>query len=151
MKVAIFGTGGVGGYFGGLLAHAGHDVTFIARGENLKSIQARGLQVKSVNGDFTVYPASVSDDPAEVGPVEYVVVAIKHYHRPEAASALKPLIGPETTVVPLLNGVDAHVQHGSAAGQPGLIEPVILGPAGMGAGVGQTDADHKRLTNNSVF
>ena len=117
MKVAIFGTGGVGGYFGGLLAHAGHDVTFIARGENLEAIQANGLQVKSVNGDFTVYPASASDDPAEVGPVEYVVVAIKHYHLPEAASALKPLVDPETTVVPLLNGVDAHEHLIAALGE----------------------------------
>jgi 2-dehydropantoate 2-reductase len=108
MRIAILGTGGVGGYFGGLLAHAGHEVTFIARGEHLRAIQANGLQVKSVNGDFSVRPAQATDDPARVGPVEYVVVAVKHYHLTQAAQQMRPLVGPETTVVPLLNGVDAH-------------------------------------------
>lgn len=108
MRIAIFGTGGVGGYFGGLLAHAGHEVTFIARGENLRAIQSNGLQVKSVNGDFRVSPAQATDDPATVRPVDYVVVAVKHYHLDQAAPAMRPLVGPDTTVVPLLNGVDAH-------------------------------------------
>ena len=108
MRIAVFGTGGVGGYFGGLLAHGGHEVTFIARGEHLRAIQANGLQVKSVNGDFTVRPAHATDDPARVGPVDYVVVAVKHYHLAPAAQQMRPLVGPETTVVPLLNGVDAH-------------------------------------------
>lgn len=108
MRIAIFGTGGVGGYFGGLLAHAGHEVTFIARGDHLRAIQSKGLQVKSVNGDFHAHPAQATDDPATVGPVEYVVVAVKHYHLDQAAPAMRPLVGDGTTVVPLLNGVDAH-------------------------------------------
>ena len=108
MRIAVFGTGGVGGYFGGLLAHAGHETTFIARGEHLHAIQRNGLQVKSVNGDFHVRPAQATDDPARVGPVDYVVVAVKHYHLDQAAPAIRPLVGPATTVVPLLNGVDAH-------------------------------------------
>jgi 2-dehydropantoate 2-reductase len=98
----------VGGYFGGLLAHAGHDVAFIARGEHLRALQQTGLRVRSVNGDFDVVPAQASDDPAEVGPVDYVVIGLKHYHLAEAAPLMAPLVGPETTVVPLLNGVDAH-------------------------------------------
>jgi 2-dehydropantoate 2-reductase len=108
MRIAIFGTGGVGGYFGGLLAHGGHEVIFIARGENLRALRAHGLQVKSVNGDFTIQPARATDEPATVGPVDYVVVAVKHYHLPQAAPAIAPLVGDDTTVVPLLNGVDAH-------------------------------------------
>lgn len=108
MKIAIFGSGGVGGYFGGLLARAGHDVTFIARGAHLQAIQESGLQVFSANGDFTIPQAQASDNPAEVGPVDYVIVGLKHYHLPQAASQIKPLVGPDTTVVPLLNGVDAH-------------------------------------------
>lgn len=108
MRIAIFGSGGVGGYFGGLLAHAGHEVTFIARGEHLRAIQQNGLQVKSVNGDFSVRPARATDDPSQIGPVEYVVVAVKHYHLDRAAQDMRPLVGPGTTVVPLLNGVDAH-------------------------------------------
>ena len=108
MRIAVFGTGGVGGYFGGLLAHGGHEVTFIARGQQLRAIRENGLQVKSVNGDFHVRPAQATDDPAQVGPVDYVVVAVKHYHLDQAAPAMRPLVGAETTVVPLLNGVDAH-------------------------------------------
>ncbi|MEK6588118.1 MAG: 2-dehydropantoate 2-reductase [Chloroflexota bacterium] len=108
MKVAIFGTGGVGGYFGGLLAHTGHEVTFIARGEHLRAIRQEGLRVRSVNGDFMVRPAQATDSPAEVGPVDYVVVGLKHYHLAQAAPQIRPLVGPETAVVPLLNGVDAH-------------------------------------------
>jgi len=123
MRIAVFGTGGVGGYFGGLLAHAGHEVTFIARGEHLHAIQANGLQVKSVNGDFTVRLAQATDDPAQVGPVDYVVVAVKHYHLAQAAQQMRPLVGSETTVVPLLNGVDAHELLAQAVGS----EPVVGG------------------------
>jgi 2-dehydropantoate 2-reductase len=108
MKIAIFGTGGVGGYFGGLLAHAGHDVTFLARGKHLEAIQKQGLIVNSVNGDFHISPAQATDDPSAVGPVDYIIVAVKHYHLAPVAPQIKPMIGPTTTVVPLLNGVDAH-------------------------------------------
>ena len=123
MRIAIVGTGGVGGYFGGLLAHAGHEVTFIARGEHLRAIQANGLQVKSVNGDFTVRPAQATDDPAQVGPVDYVVAAVKHYHLAQASQQMLPLVGSDTTVVPLLNGVDAHELLAQAVGS----EPVVGG------------------------
>src|SRR3972149_3133382 len=93
MRIAIFGTGGVGGYFGGLLAHSGHEVTFIARGEHLRAIRAAGLKVKSVNGDFSVHPARAPDAPADIGPMAYVVVAVKQYDLREAASQIRPLIG----------------------------------------------------------
>jgi 2-dehydropantoate 2-reductase len=108
MKIAVFGTGGVGGYFGGLLAHAGHDVVFIARGDHLAAMQSDGLRVKSIHGDFTVQPATATDDPGGVGPVDYVIVAVKHYSLAAAAPGVARLVGPETTVVPLLNGVNAH-------------------------------------------
>lgn len=108
MKVAIFGAGGVGGYFGGLLAQAGHEVRFIARGEHLAAIQANGLVVKSEKGDFKVDPALATSDPGEIGEVDYVVVAVKHFQLAEAAPQIKLLLGSKTTVVPLQNGVDAH-------------------------------------------
>jgi 2-dehydropantoate 2-reductase len=107
MKIAIVGTGGVGGYFGGLLAKAGSDVTFLARGDHLRAIREHGLQVRSVHGDFHIHPARAEQDPAEVGPVDYVVVAVKTYHLEAAAKTLAPLVGASTTVVPLLNGVEA--------------------------------------------
>lgn len=107
MRIAIFGTGGVGGYFGGRLAQAGHDVIFIARGEHLRAIQHEGLRVISVHGDFVIRPAQATDDPDKVGPVDYVVVAVKNYQLEKALPAIAQLIGEDTTVVPLLNGVEA--------------------------------------------
>lgn len=110
MRIAIFGTGGVGGYFGGRLAQAGEDVTFIARGEHLRAIQTKGLRVDSLNGDFVIYPAKATANVNEVGPVDLVIVGVKAWQVPEAAGAMKPLIGSKTTVLPLQNGVDAVSQ-----------------------------------------
>lgn len=110
MRIAIFGTGGVGGYFGGRLAYAGEDVTFIARGEHLRAIRANGLKVESQSGDFVVFPAKGTDDVNDVGDVDLVVIGVKAWQVPEAARAVKPLVGPITTVLPLQNGVDAVSQ-----------------------------------------
>src|SRR6185436_4905022 len=107
MRIVIFGTGGVGGYFGGCLAQAGEDVTFIARGEHLRAIKTSGLRVDSQLGDFTVFPAKATDDVREVGEVDLVVVAVKAWQVPEAAREMKPLVGPTTTVVQMQNGVEA--------------------------------------------
>ena len=121
MKIAIFGTGGVGGYFGGRLAQAGEDVTFIARGEHLRAIQNNGLKVESLNGDFLVYPAKATAEVNEVGPVDLVIVGVKAWQVPEAARAMQPLVGPETTVLPLQNGVDAVPQLTAELGQGSVI------------------------------
>lgn len=110
MRIAIFGTGGVGGYFGGRLAHAGEDVTFIARGQHLRAIRDTGLKVDSLNGDFLVYPATATDNVNELGPVDLVVVGVKAWQVPEAARAMKPMVGRRTTFLPLQNGVDAAGQ-----------------------------------------
>lgn len=110
MRTAIFGTGGVGGYFGGRLAHAGEDVTFIARAEHLSAIKDNGLVVESTLGNFVVSPAKASDDVSEVGEVDLVIVGVKAWQVPEAARTMKPLVGPGTTVLPLQNGVDAVSQ-----------------------------------------
>lgn len=110
MRIAILGTGGVGGYFGGRLAQAGEGVTFIARGEHLSAIQTQGLRVDSLNGDFVIYPTKATANVNEVGPVDLVIVGVKAWQVPEAAVAMKPLIGSKTTVLPLQNGVDAVSQ-----------------------------------------
>lgn len=107
MKVAVLGAGAVGGYYGALLARSGQEVTFIARGAHLAAICDRGLRVESIHGDFEVYPAHASDDPAQVGPVDLVLVTVKSYNLEDAAEAGRPLIGPETAALPLLNGLDA--------------------------------------------
>jgi len=110
MRIAVFGAGGVGGFFGGRLAHAGEDVTFIARGEHLRAIKAGGLKVESPSGDFVVFPAKATDDVTEVGEVDLVILGVKAWQVPEAAHAMKPLAGSRTTVLPLQNGVDAVSQ-----------------------------------------
>ena len=110
MRIAVFGTGGAGGYFGGRLAQAGEDVTFIARGEHLQAVCQHGLRVDSVKGDFVIQPAQATDNPAQVGVVDVVLLGVKAWQVPEAAQAMRSLIGPETFVVPLQNGVEAPAQ-----------------------------------------
>lgn len=110
MRIVIFGTGGVGGFFGGRLARAGEDVTFIARGEHLRAIKANGLKVDSPDGDFVIKPAKATDDVNEVGETDLVILGVKAWQVPEAARAIKPLVGSNTTVLPLQNGVDAVPQ-----------------------------------------
>lgn len=116
MRIAIMGSGGVGGYYGGLLACAGHDVTFIARGAHLAAIRAHGLQIKSVHGDLTIAPAQATDNPAGVGPVELVLVTVKTTATDEAARAIRPLVGPATVVLSLQNGIDAAERIGAVVG-----------------------------------
>ena len=121
MRIAVFGTGGVGGYFGGRLAQSGRDVTFIARGEHLRVIKAAGLKVDSVSGDFLVFPAKATDDVREAGEVDLVIVGVKAWQVPEAARTMKPLVGPGTTVLPLQNGVDAVSQLVAELGSDSII------------------------------
>jgi 2-dehydropantoate 2-reductase len=116
MKILIAGSGGVGGYYGGLLAQSGNDVTFLARGEHLKAIRERGLQVKSVHGDFTVFPAQATDTPAEVGPVELILFCTKTYDTEHVAEALRPCVGADTAIISLQNGVDAAERIGAILG-----------------------------------
>jgi 2-dehydropantoate 2-reductase len=116
VKIAIMGIGGVGGYYGGLLAKAGHEVTFIARGKHLEAIRQNGLEVKSVFGDFNVRPALATDDPALAGHVDMVIFSTKTYHTDEAAAKILPMIGPHTVVIPLQNGVDAAERIGAVVG-----------------------------------
>lgn len=108
MNIAIYGAGGVGGYYGGVLARAGHQVSLIARGAHLAAIREAGLSVRSPGGDFVVRPAAASDDPGAIGPVDAVIVAVKSTQLAAVREEIAPLLGPDTLVVPLLNGVDAH-------------------------------------------
>jgi 2-dehydropantoate 2-reductase len=110
MKIAIFGTGGVGGYFGARLAQGGQDVTFIARGEHLHAMQTSGLRVDSLNGDFIINPVRATDDVSGVGFVDLIILGVKAWQVRDAALALRPLVGPNTTILPLQNGVDAVPQ-----------------------------------------
>jgi 2-dehydropantoate 2-reductase len=116
MKIAIMGTGGVGGYYGGLLAKQGHEVTFIARGTHLQAIQKNGLQIKSIHGDFNVSPATAAANPADVGEVDFALACVKTYDTESAAQAMIPLVGAQTTVLSLQNGIDAAERIGKIVG-----------------------------------
>jgi len=110
MRIAVYGSGGVGGYFGGRLAQIGQDVTFIARNESLTELRSNGLKVGSIAGDFSIDKIAVTNNPAEVGIVDYVLCCVKSWQVPAAAKAIKPMIGPDTLVIPLQNGVEAPYQ-----------------------------------------
>jgi len=117
MKVAIFGTGAVGGYYGGRLAQAGEQVWFIARGAHLQALQTNGLQVDSLKGDFHLQPVQATDDTKEIGPVDFILVGVKAWQVPEAARNMLPLLGANTGVIYLGNGVEAPDQLASVLGK----------------------------------
>jgi 2-dehydropantoate 2-reductase len=134
MKIAIFGSGGVGGYFGGKLAAAGEDVTFLARGAHLAAMQHDGLHITSPLGDVHVPKVQATDRPQAIGPVDVVLFTVKLYDVDAAAATLSPLIGPDTVVITLQNGVDAmdmvakHVGADHVAGGAAYIVVVIDTP-----------------------
>jgi 2-dehydropantoate 2-reductase len=134
MRIAIYGVGGVGGYFGGRLARSGVDVTFVARGGHLEALREHGLRVTSVHGDFELPAVAVVDDPAMVGPVDYVLVTVKSPQTAEVAGRLGPLLHARTAVVSLQNGVDneeklaAAVGDGHVVGGAAYIFAIIAGP-----------------------
>lgn len=131
MRIAIMGAGGVGGYYGGLLAQAGQEVTFIARGSHLKALREKGLWVKSVFGDFSVSPVRATDHPAEAGIVDLVIVTTKTYHTDEAALAIRPMIGPSTSVISFQNGIDALERISAVVGKG----PMLGGTTWLSAAV----------------
>lgn len=116
MRIAVYGTGGVGGYFGGRLAQAGASVVFIARGAHLEAIRRDGLRVESIAGDFVVHPAEATDDPASIGSVDVVLVCVKAWQVPEIAPSLLPILRRDSFVVPLENGVEAAAQLAHVVG-----------------------------------
>jgi 2-dehydropantoate 2-reductase len=106
MHIAVLGAGGVGGYFAGVLARAGNTVVALARGANLEAIRSRGLEVRAAEGSF-VAPVTATDDPAALTGATFAIVAVKSYSLPDIASAARLLAEGGTTLLPLLNGVDA--------------------------------------------
>lgn len=120
MKLAVFGTGGVGGYFGARLAAAGNDVTFIARGRHLQAIREQGLAVASAHGDVTIKPAKATDDPKSIGPVDCVLLCVKLWDLDDAAEACKPMVAGGGYVVPIQNGIDSTERAAARLG-PGKV------------------------------
>ncbi|MDP6777855.1 MAG: 2-dehydropantoate 2-reductase [Candidatus Latescibacteria bacterium] len=107
MRIAIFGVGAVGGYLGASLIRNGEEVAFIARGDHLSAIRANGLSVDDTDQEYSVHPTIATESPVEVGPVDTVIVGVKAWQVVEAAQALGPMLGPDTTVLSVQNGVEA--------------------------------------------
>ncbi len=121
MRIAVMGTGGTGGYFGGLLARAGDEVTFIARGAHLEAIRKSGLAIKSVlAGDFNI-PAKATDNTQDIGPVDLVLFCVKAYDNAAATDQIRPLIGPQTVVLSVQNGIDNEQQIGEVIGPEHIV------------------------------
>jgi 2-dehydropantoate 2-reductase len=116
VRIAIVGSGGVGGYFGGRLAAAGADVTFLARGAHLEAMRARGLRITSPKGDLHLPRVSAESDPAAVGPVDVAFFAVKLYDTDGALAMLPPLVGPQTIVIGFQNGVETVASLTRAVG-----------------------------------
>ncbi|MEV0219953.1 2-dehydropantoate 2-reductase [Streptomyces sp. NPDC050704] len=123
MKAAVVGAGGIGGYFGGRLAAAGHDVRFLARGRHLEALRRDGLTVSGPSGGFSVAPANLraTDDPADIGPVDFVLLGVKAWQLPAAVDLLKPLTGAGTAVVTTQNGVEAPHEVAAAIGAESVL------------------------------
>jgi 2-dehydropantoate 2-reductase len=152
MRIAILGSGAVGGYYGAKLARAGHDVTFIARGAHLAAIRQHGLEIRSpMLGDFTVH-ASAEADTARVGVVDLVIVAVKAYDNATALPMVRPMLGPATCVLTLQNGVDSAGEVAGAAGEERVLGGTTYIATAIGApGVIDLTGTHRRVVFGEVF
>jgi len=144
MRILVYGAGAVGGYFGARLALGGHDVTFVARGENLAALRRQGLTVRLPTGEaLRVVPAKAVGDPTEASPAELVLITVKSYDTPAAAAALRPVVGPETALLSLQNGIENEDILARLLGLPPLmvaltrigvelVEPAAVAYSGRG-------------------
>jgi 2-dehydropantoate 2-reductase len=124
MKICVYGAGSIGGIIGGVLAEQGHDVSLIARGDHLAALQKSGCTIDTGEKKFTVHPAC-SDDPAELGPQDAVVIAVKAPALLSVAAGIAPLLGPETTVIPAMNGIPWWFFDGFPADGPEIDLPLL--------------------------
>ena len=146
MNIVVMGAGGLGGYFGGLLAKSGQDVGFLARGEHLRALRERGLRVQSVHGDFEL-PVRATDRPADLGPAELVLFCVKTFDTEAAARQLHGALAPGAAVVTLQNGlgnaeqIDAILGAGTTLPGAAHIESAI-----EAAGVIVQSSPRRRIT-----
>ena len=151
MRFAILGSGAVGGYYGAKLSRAGHEVVFIARGAHLKAIRDRGLWIWSVLGDF-IATARAEEDPAAVGPVDVVLVTVKAYDNEKALASLAPLVGPQTTVLTLQNGIESAEQVAAVAGEASVIAgSAYIATAIRAPGLIEQTGTHRRIVFGEWF
>jgi 2-dehydropantoate 2-reductase len=145
------GAGAVGGYYGARLAKAGTRVTFLARGANLKAIRECGLLIWSPLGDFLVRPAA-DDDPRRIGAADVVVLTVKNYDNPVVLPALQPLVGPDTVVLTLQNGVDSVREIADIFGERAVLGgPTYIATALVIPGIVEQTGTHRRVVLGEVF
>ena len=152
MRFAVLGSGAVGGYYGARLARAGHDVTFIARGAHLEAMRTRGLEIRSpALGDFTLQVRAVEDTEL-VGPVDVVLVTVKTYDNPTALPRIAPLLGADTAVLTLQNGVDSVAELAAMLGRKPVIGGTTYIATALAApGVIEQTGTHRRVVFGEVF
>jgi 2-dehydropantoate 2-reductase len=151
MHFAILGSGAVGGYYGAKLARSGQKVSFLARGSHLRAIRERGLMVWSPLGDFTVR-AQAEEDPAAVGPVDVVLLAVKTYDNATALPMLKPLVGESTVVMTLQNGVDSVDDVAAVVGRERVLGgPTYIATALSAPGLIEQTGTHRRIVFGEAF
>ena len=152
MRIAVLGSGAVGGYYGAKLARAGHDVSFIARGAHLAAIRERGLAIKSpALGDFTVH-SRAEEHPVRVGPVDLILVAVKAYDNDTALPLLLPMLGDGTSVLTLQNGIDSVSEVAAITGEPAVIGGTTYIATALSApGVIEQTGAHRRVVFGEVF
>lgn len=151
MHVAILGSGAVGGYYGARLARSGHRVSFVARGAHLRAIRERGLLIWSPLGDFTVKAAAESDTHA-IGPVDVVLLAVKTYDNGSVLPMLTPLLGPDTIVISLQNGVDSVDDVAGVVGAARVLGgPTYIATARTAPGLIEQTGTHRRIVFGEAF
>jgi 2-dehydropantoate 2-reductase len=152
MRFAFIGAGAVGGYYGALLARAGHEVSFVARGAHLDAIRQSGLSIISAAvGDFNV-KVQAERDPARIGTVDVVVLAVKTYDNPAAIPLMRPLIGAGTTVMTLQNGVDSAEEVAAVVGEkPTIAAATYIATAIDAPAVIAQTGSHRRVVLGECF
>lgn len=151
MHFAILGSGAVGGYYGAKLARSGQKVSFLARGAHLRAIRERGLMVWSPLGDFTVR-AQAEEDPAAIGPVDVVMLAVKTYDNAAALPLLTPLLGDATVVMTLQNGVDSVDEVAAVVGRERVLGgPTYIATALSAPGLIEQTGTHRRIVFGEAF
>jgi len=151
MRIAIIGAGAVGGYYGALLSRAGADVSFVARGAHREAIRTNGLRIIGVQGDFTVQ-VPAEDDPSRIGPVDVVMLTVKTYDNASAFPLLAPLLGPDTCVLTLQNGVDSANDLAGVVGESRVLAgPTYIATAIEAPGVIRQTGSHRRIVFGEVF
>jgi 2-dehydropantoate 2-reductase len=151
MRIAVVGSGAVGGYYGAMLARAGHDVVFVARGAHRDAIRRSGLHVRSPLGDWTA-TAPAEDDTRPVGACDLVLFAVKTYDNDSALPLLPPLVGADTTVLTLQNGVDSCEAVAAVVGRDRVLGgPTYIATALVEPGVIQQTGEYRRIAFGEVF